>query len=79
MIFRITDKLARKIKESPQESLPLAESPYLDWTANLFYVNKAQYIIVTNTQSLYSIIMHGKGITDDSKFIDHVTRRIDQK
>ncbi len=72
MIFRITTKLAKKIKESPQESLPQAESPYLDWTANLFHVNRVQYIIVTNTQSLYSIIMYAKGINDNSIFINYV-------
>ena len=72
MIFRITEKLAKKIKESPQKSIPPAESPYLDWTANLFYVNKVQYIIVTNTQSLYSIIMYAKGINNSSIFINYV-------
>ncbi|MFA6293966.1 MAG: hypothetical protein WC637_19415 [Victivallales bacterium] len=72
MIFRITDKLAKKIKESPQKSLPPAESPYLDWTANLFCFNRVQYVIVSNTQSLYSIIMYAKGINDYSIFINYV-------
>jgi hypothetical protein len=30
-----------------------------------------QYILVTNTKSLYSTVIYGKGITDDSRFIDH--------
>jgi len=63
MIFRLTQKLAKKIHEFPVKSVLPAENPYLDWTADLFYVNRAQYVIATNTQSLYSVIMHGKGVT----------------
>ncbi|HUS71511.1 MAG TPA: hypothetical protein VMY06_00480 [Sedimentisphaerales bacterium] len=69
MIFRLTQKLAKKIRLVPLEALPAGQNPFIDWTANLFTAERAQYIIVTNTASLYSLIMYGRGITDDNELI----------
>ena len=69
MIFRLTQKLAKKIRLAPLQALPPAQNPFIDWTANLFTAGHAQYIIVTNTASLYSLIMYGRGITDDNELI----------
>ena len=70
MIFRIAHQLGKKIKVEPPKALPNHESPFCYWSAHLFTVNRAQYIIIANTRSLYSIVMHGQGITNDSTFID---------
>ncbi len=70
MIFRLTQKLAKKINSlDALNVLPLAENPYTDWSANLFRAQRIQYIIVTNTATLYSMLMYGRGITDHSDFI----------
>ncbi|HUL13432.1 MAG TPA: hypothetical protein VLU73_14865 [Methylococcaceae bacterium] len=69
MIFRLTQKLGKKIGVEPTTCLPPASNPFIDWTANLFGVQRVQYIIATNTQSLYSIVMFGRGITDDNLFL----------
>lgn len=69
MIFRLTQKLTKKIKISPSRCLPLDRNPFTDWTAHLFTAQRAQYIIVTNTQSLYSMVMYGRGISDDNQFL----------
>ena len=69
MIFRLTQKLAKKIRLAPLQALPPGQNPFIDWTANLFTAGRAQYIIVTNTASLYSLIMYGRGITDDNELI----------
>ena len=50
--------------------MPLDDNPYADWSAHLFTSDRVQYIILTNTASLYSCVMYGKGITDDGTFID---------
>jgi len=71
MIFRISQKLGKKIKVAPSKALPEHKNPFADWSVHLFTANRVQYIIITNTKSLYSIVMHGQGITDDSMFIDH--------
>jgi len=69
MILRLSQTLAKKLKEGPLPSVPLDENPYADWSAHLFTADRTQYIIVANTKPLYSVVMYGKGITDYSKFI----------
>lgn len=72
MIIRLSQKLGQKIKVSPRESLPQHENPYADWSAHLFTAGRTQYVIVTNTVSLYSRVMYGRGMTSDSQFLDRV-------
>jgi hypothetical protein len=70
MIFRVSQKLAKKIEEAPAQSLPLDSNPFVDWSAHLFMADRTQYIILTNTPSLYSAVMYGRGISTDDQFID---------
>ena len=70
MIFRLSQKLATKLKEGNLPEVPLDENPYADWSAHLFTADRAQYIIVTNTRALYSVVTFGKGITNGGLFID---------
>jgi hypothetical protein len=70
MIFRPSQKLAKKIKVAPTRVLPPDPNPFADWSAHLFTADRAQYIILTHTASLYSTVMHGRGITCDSEFLE---------
>jgi len=70
MILRLSEKLNSKIKAGKLKEMPLEENPYADWTAHLFVVDRTQYIILSNTESLYSCVMYGKGISGDGKFIE---------
>lgn len=70
MIFRLSQKLNAKIKAGTVPVLPLDENPFADWSAHLFVADRTQYILLTNTKSLYSVVMFGKGITDESVLID---------
>jgi hypothetical protein len=70
MILRLSQKLAQKIKVAPKVCVPLGPNPFADWSAHLFTADRAQYILLTNTASLYSMLMYGKGIFGDSEFID---------
>ncbi len=76
MIFRLTQKLCRKIKTGALATVPLHENPYADWSARLFTADRTQYILLCNTPSLYSIIIYGRGITDSSIFLDHAMASI---
>ncbi len=69
MIIRLTEKLAKKIKEIPLNSLPPDPNPFADWTARLFTHRRVQYILITNTATLYSVLIYGSGITDYDTFI----------
>jgi len=76
MIFRLSQKLAKKVKVGKLSEMPLAENPYADWSCHLFTAERTQYIIVCNTASMYSCVMYGKGITDDSRFIERALTTI---
>ena len=76
MIFRLSQKLCTKIKAGSLATLPLDENPYADWSAHLFTADRTQYIIVSNTKSLYSTVLFGSGITNDSHFIERALSSI---
>ena len=69
MIFRLSQKLSTKIKAGPLLGEPPHENFFADWSAHLFVADRTQYILVSNTRSLYSVVMYGQGITDDGLFI----------
>lgn len=70
MIFRLSQKLNTKIKAGKLTDFPLDDNPYADWSCHLFTADRTQYIILSNTASLYSCVMYGAGITNDSRFIE---------
>ncbi len=72
MIFRLSQKLAAKLKEGRPFAVAAAgrESLCRARSAHLFTADRTQYIIISNTKSLYSVVLYGRGITDSSQFID---------
>jgi hypothetical protein len=76
MIIRLSQKLAKKIKAGKLNEMLPDENPYADWSCHLFTADRTQYIIMSNTASLYSCVMYGKGITDDSRFIERALSAI---
>jgi len=76
VIFRLSQKLTAKIKAGNPSSLPLDDNPVADWSAHLFVADRTQYILLSNTPSLYSVVLYGKGITNDSDFIGRALTNI---
>jgi Domain of unknown function (DUF6933) len=76
MIFRLSQKLTDKIKTGTLAALPLDENPLADWSAHLFLADRTQYILLSNTKSLYSTVLPGKGITNDSNFTERALSAI---
>jgi hypothetical protein len=72
MIIRFSKMLSEKIHTPNLPTAPTAENPYLDWHATLFRARRNQYIMVSNSKSLFSIFMHGAGITDFNHFFDRM-------
>ncbi len=70
MILRISHKLNAKIKAGTLPSLPPDGNPFADWSAHLFVADRTQYILLSNTKSLYSTVIYARGITDDGRFIE---------
>lgn len=71
MVFRLTLKLQKKIglTSLPAIQVEKNRNPLLDWNMNLFTSNRVQYLILTNTTSLYSMIMTARGITNDKQLV----------
>jgi len=76
MIFRISTKLGKKIHVTPDKILPVDPNPFADWSAHLFTVARTQYVLVSNTISLYSMVMLGRGLRNDRLFLEEVTDRM---
>ena len=76
MILRLSQKLCTKIKAGSLKTMPLDDNPFADWSAHLFVADRTQYIILSNTKSLYSTVLYGKGITNASHFIERALSSI---
>lgn len=79
MIFRLTTKLSQKIKVALPGVLPAAEHPLLDWSAHLFLDSRIQYVLLTNTASLYSAIMPGRGVATADTFVEDAFAAIGER
>ena len=69
MIFRLSHRLARKVKVGELDEMALDPNAGADWSCRLFIANRRQYILISNTSSLYSCVMYGKGVTDRDLFV----------
>ncbi len=69
MILRLNDKLIKKIREDELPSLPARRNRFADWSAHLFTADRTQYILISNTAALYSMVTYGAGVTDDNRLI----------
>jgi len=68
MILRLSGKLNTKIKAGKVEFFPQHDDPLMDWSCHVFMLGRIQNILITNTHSLYSCIIPGKGNTKKSSF-----------
>ena len=76
MVLRLSQKLNAKVKAGTLTTRPLDENAFADWSAHLFVAGRTQYILVSNTKSLYSTAMYAKGITTDHRLIDRALETV---
>jgi len=76
MILRLSAKLAKRIGVNPAASLSPDVNPFADWSAHVFTADRRRYIIMTNTASLYTVLMAGKGVTTDATLLSQFTSGI---
>jgi hypothetical protein len=74
----LSAKLGKKIKVTPTVLLPVDTKLYVDWSANLFTAARSQYILISNTVSLYSIVIFGAGITDKNKLLTRMINSMEE-
>src|SRR4051812_17780557 len=70
LTFRPSHKLNARIKAGPLPAQSPSENPYEDWSAHVFSAGRTPYVLLSNTRSLYSTVIHGKGINEVRHFIE---------
>lgn len=73
MIIRLGNTLAKKIKETVLPSAAPDPNPFADWSTRLFTADRTQYILISNTATLYSTVIYGRGISDADRLIHGMT------
>jgi hypothetical protein len=76
MIIRLGNTLAKKTGETGLPTRPAHANPLAGWSAHLFTTRRVQYILISNTASLYSMVLFGRGMTDGGRLIERMTRVI---
>ena len=71
MLIRFTQKLSKKLKIGHLGNVDCDPGPFLEWYGHLFTAERVQYIVTTEAKSLLSVVMYGRGVTDDNVFLQH--------
>ena len=64
LILRPTLKLAAKLKLGPLKDLPAANTPIADWCVRAFKCGRVSYLLFSNTNSLFSMVVPQRGVTN---------------
>ena len=64
MIIRLSQQMSKKVKLPGLPPHEAAANPLCDWAMHLFRFNRLQYLLATNTTSLFSVVIPGRGIAD---------------
>ena len=76
--FRLTRKLSEKLR---LDRLPRSDNPDVAsvWHSNLFRVGGVQYILLTESSTLFSVLLQGRGISDSDSFVASATGQIENE
>lgn len=61
--------MSKKLKLSALPQSQDYSGNFVEWYAHLFTANRVQYILTTEAKTLFSVVLYGRGITDDDIFI----------
>lgn len=70
MRFHPTLKLAKKLRINSLEAHATVPEDPGTWYANLFRVDRIQYILFTNAPTLWSVLIYGRGVTSRGRLCD---------
>ena len=79
MVIHLTQKLAKKLHVTNLAASEGVTVPYAHWCANLFVANRAQYILTTNAASLFSVVIYGRGITNDREYVNQFVSALQEQ
>lgn len=72
MILRFTKKAQTKLKLSQLPAMPDSANLFDEWYINVFHCNRYKYFLITNSATLFTVILHGGGIKDENDLQDRM-------
>jgi hypothetical protein len=52
--------------------MPDSADLFDEWYIHVFHCNRYKYFLITNAATLFTVILHGKGIRDDIDLLDRM-------
>lgn len=72
MILRLPLKLNARIKGGPLAASESHANPLLDWSIRAFEAGRNEYVLLSNTRSLYSAVLDGVANENAARFAERV-------
>ena len=69
LTIRPTKMLAARLGMKVPPLIPTVTNRVADWCAHEFRSGRIRYLLFCNTASLYPVVTHGRGVTDDHELI----------
>ena len=76
MTYRITHKLAKKIKKKATEVSPVDPNPFLEWSANHFIAGDRSHIVLMHNPTILSLYFYSKGVANGDTFMSRANENI---
>ena len=70
MIIRLSQQMMKKLGLLVCTTAEPVANPLCDWAVHLYRSQRTQYILATNTTSLFSVTFYGRGLTDEKTFLN---------
>ena len=78
MVFRLTQKLSKKLHLGALPRTEILEGGSV-WYANLFRAHGTQFVVLTESLTLYSLLIIGRGIVDGDGFASVARQTVQAK
>ncbi len=79
MIFRFTKNSQTKLKTGRLPAVEESSNLLYEWYVNVFFCMRHKYFITTNAATLFTVIIYGAGIKDDTDYFGHIFNAVRQQ
>ncbi len=76
MVLQLTQKLQKALGGPKLVKEHVPARPHMRWYANLFTVERVQYILTTNAASLFSVVLYKRGLTSTDQYWEQLLERL---
>jgi len=72
VILRLSPRLASKIKSGTLQQIDQHENHLLDWSCRLFVAQRTEFILISNTASMFSCVFPSVEVADCDRLVDRM-------